>query len=174
MQEYPETHGRNKRKRSLKQSLLLKLVNLYPPFLGAGIRVRRTDPRTFEVRMKLHWWSRNYVGTHFGGSLYTMCDPFYMLLLMEALGRDYIVWDKRAEIRFLKPGRGTVRARFHIPEERVEEIRRQADAGSEVSGSKVEPTFTVEVVDQDGEAVARIEKRLYVRRKERRKDAGPE
>ena len=159
-----------------KQKLRLKLINLYPPFLGAGIRVRRTDPGTFEVRMKLRWWNQNYVGTHFGGSLYTLCDPFYMLLLMEALGRDYIVWDKKAEIRFLKPGRGTVRARFHIPEERVEEIRSQvADQG------KVQPRFTVDVVDQEGEAVARVEKLLYVRRKDRerkdqqvrRKEQGP-
>lgn len=121
--------------------------------------------------MKLHWWNRNYVGTHFGGSLYTMCDPFYMLLLMEALGRDYIVWDKRASIRFLKPGRGTVRARFHIPEERVEEIRREADAVDRESPAKVEPTFTVDVVDEDGEAVARVEKLLYVRKKDARAEA---
>ena len=146
--------------RNWKQSLRLKLVNLYPPFLGAGVRVRRPDPRTFEVSMKLRWWNQNYVGSHFGGSLYTMCDPFFMLLLIEALGRDYLVWDKAAEIRFLRPGRGTVRARFHIPEERVEEIRRQADAQE-----KVEPTFAVEITDQEGKAVARMEKLLYVRRK---------
>ena len=161
-------HRRPVGKRSWRQRLILRLVNFFPPFLGAGIRVKRTDPRTFEVRMKLHWWNQNYVGTHFGGSLYTMCDPFYMLLLMEALGRGYIVWDKRASIRFLKPGRGTVRARFHIPEERVEEIRREVDAGGGDSRNKVEPTFTVDVVDEDGEAVARVEKLLYVRRKEGR------
>lgn len=155
--------SRKRARRSWWQRLQLRLVNLFPPFLGAGIRVRRTDPRTFEVRMKLHWWNKNYVGTHFGGSLYTMCDPFFMLLLMEGLGRGYIVWDKRAAIRFLKPGRGTVRARFRIPEERVEEIRRRADAGE-----KVEPTFTVEVMDEEGEPVARVEKLLYVRRKDRR------
>lgn len=148
--------------RNWKRKLRLKLINLYPPFLGAGIRVRRTEPGTFEVQMKLRWWNQNYVGTHFGGSLYTLCDPFYMLLLIEALGRDYIVWDKKAEIRFLKPGRGTVQARFHIPEERVEEIRSQvAERG------KVQPRFTVDVVDEEGEAVARVEKLLYVRRKDR-------
>jgi acyl-coenzyme A thioesterase PaaI-like protein len=163
----PSEGRHRKRRRSWKQRLQLRLVNLYPPFLGSAIRVRRTDPRTFEVRMKLHWWSSNYVGTHFGGSLYTMCDPFYMLLLIEALGPGYIVWDKRAEIRFLRPGRGTVRARFHIPEERVEEIRRRAD-----SQERVEPTFTVEVVDGDGQAVARVEKLLHVRRKDARRQHG--
>lgn len=148
-------------KRSWKQTLRRKLVNLYPPFLGAGVRVRQPDPRTYEVSMKLRWWNQNYVGTHFGGSLYTMCDPFYMLLLIDALGRDYVVWDKAAEIRFLRPGRSTMKARFHISEERVEEIRRQAE-----EQEKVEPIFTVEVLDEEGKAVARVEKLLYVRRKE--------
>lgn len=141
------------------------LLNLYPPYLGAGVRVRiAPDFRTFDVRMKLRWWNRNYVGTHFGGSLYTMCDPFFMLILMEHLGRDYVVWDKAASIRFRRPGRGTVRAIFHIPEERIAEIRAAADRDG-----KLEPVFQVEVVDERGDVVAEVEKLLYVRRK----DAAP-
>lgn len=152
--------------RSWKQRLRLLLINVYPPFLGAGVRTRRPDFHTFEVTLKLRWWNRNYVGTHFGGALYTMCDPFYMLLLKECLGRDYVVWDKAAEIRFLRPGTGTVRARFHISEERVEEIRAQAD-----SQPKVEPTFAVDVLNDEDKAVARVEKLLYVRKKEMRDPA---
>lgn len=142
----------------------LKLLNVYPPFLGAGIRVTRLDPEAgvCEVRLKERWWNRNLVGTHFGGSLYAMCDPFFMLLLLHALGSGYIVWDKAASIRFLRPGRGVVRARFEMPAERVEEIRRLAD-----SQPTVEPTFITEVVDAEGQVVARVEKLLYVRRKER-------
>ncbi|HYO14699.1 MAG TPA: DUF4442 domain-containing protein [Thermoanaerobaculia bacterium] len=146
----------------LSRRWLLRMLNLYPPYLGAGVRVRTSpDLRTFEVRMKLRWWNRNYVGTHFGGSLYTMCDPFFMLILVDALGSGYIVWDKAATIRFRRPGRGTVRATFHIPPERIEEIRAAA-----VATAKVEPVFTVEVVDDQGEVVAEVEKLLYVRRKE--------
>ena len=78
--------------------------------------------------MKLRWWNRNYVGTQFGGSLYSMCDPFFMLILVEALGPRYVVWDKAATIRFRRPGRGTVHATFHIPQERIDEIRAAADA----------------------------------------------
>lgn len=138
---------------------LIRLLNLYPPYLGAGVRVRVTpDFRTFDVRMKLRWWNRNYVGTQFGGSLYTMCDPFYMLILLDALGRGYVVWDKAATIRFRRPGTGTVRATFHIPEERIGEIREAADRGE-----KVEPVFTVEVRDGQGEVIAEVEKLLYVR-----------
>ncbi len=144
---------------------LIRLLNIYPPYVGAGVRVRSSpDLRTFDVRMKLRWWNRNYVGTHFGGSLYSLCDPFFMLLLIEQLGRNYIVWDKAATIRFRRPGKGTVHATFHIPPEKVEEIRAAADRGG-----KVEPLFTVEVKDDRGNLVAEVEKLLYVRRK----DANP-
>lgn len=142
---------------------LFRLLNLYPPYMGAGVRVKTSpDLRTFEVRMRLRWWNRNFVGTHFGGSLYTMCDPFFMLILIGALGRGYVVWDKSATIRFRRPGRGTVAATFHIPQEKVDEIRAAADAEG-----KVEPVFRAEVVDEAGEVVAEVEKLLYVRRQEK-------
>jgi acyl-coenzyme A thioesterase PaaI-like protein len=145
----------------LLHALKLRAINLYPPFLGAGIRVRRTgDGRGFDVRMGLRRYNRNYVGTHFGGSLYAMCDPFFMLILIPALGPEYVVWDKAAAIRFLRPGRGTVRARFHVPEERIAAIRREADANG-----KAEPEFTVQVLGDGGEVVAEVDKTLYVRRR---------
>jgi len=137
-----------------------RFINLYPPLLGAGIRVRHMAEDTIRVEMKQTTLNSNIVDTHFGGSLYAMCDPWYMLILMRRLGEDYIVWDKSASIRFLRPGRGTVTATFHIPQDRVDEIRAAAD-----SEGKVEPVFTVDVLDAKGEAVARVEKTLYVRRK---------
>ncbi len=142
---------------------LVRLLRLYPPYLGAGIQARTAkDLRTYEVRMKLRFYNRNYVGTHFGGSLYSMCDPFFMLILIEALGPGYQVWDKAASIRFRRPGRSTVTARFHIPDEEIEAIRRQAD-----TEGKAEPRFTVGVKDQAGEVVAEVEKVLSVKRRER-------
>ena len=140
----------------------LALVNLYPPYLGAGVRVTRVaeDFHAIDVRMRLHRWNRNYVGTHFGGSLFSMVDPFHMLMLMELLGRDYVVWDKAATIRFRRPGRGTVHAHLEIRQEEVAAIRAAADAGE-----KVEPTFSVAVVDGGGGVVAEIEKLLSVRRR---------
>lgn len=109
---------------------LLRLLRLYPPFLGAGIRIARMseDLREIDVEMKLHWWNANYVGTHYGGSLYSMADPFYMLMLIENLGRDYIVWDKAASIRFRKPGKGTMRAEFRLTQEQIDALRAQVDA----------------------------------------------
>ena len=141
---------------------LLRRLNLYPPFLGAGIRVRRIseDFRTIDVEMPLRFWNRNYVGTHFGGSLYSMCDPFFMVMLMENLGPDYIVWDKAATIRFKKPGKGVMKATFNLPSEKVAEIRSQAD-----SQGKVEPQFQVVVTDVKGNVVAEVDKLLYVKKK---------
>jgi acyl-coenzyme A thioesterase PaaI-like protein len=143
---------------------LLKYMRFYPPFLGAGIRIAHmsADLREVAVEMKAHWWNANYVGTHYGGSLYSMTDPFYMLMLIENLGRDYIVWDKAATIRFRKPGKGRVRAEFRLTEEQIDALRAQADAQG-----KIEPTFTVEVRDEAGEVVAEVEKLLYIRRKQR-------
>ena len=143
----------------------LRLLNFYPPFLGAGVRVRPLEDG-FEARMKLRWWNRNYVGTHFGGSLFTMCDPFFMLILARALGSDYVVWDKTATIRFRRPGRGTVRARFTIDSDRVAEIRAEADRLG-----KTEPHFEADVTGPEGEIVAQIEKLLHVSRRDRQPTA---
>jgi acyl-coenzyme A thioesterase PaaI-like protein len=139
-----------------------RTINFYPPFVGAGIKVRRisADWREVDVEMKLHWWNKNYVGTHFGGSLYVMADPWYMVMLMNILGREYIVWDKAATIRFRRPGKGTVRAEFRLSEAQIEDVRAKVEAQK-----KYEPTFTVEVKDEAGEVVAEVEKLLYVRRK---------
>lgn len=150
--------------------ILSRLFSLYPPFLGAGIRVRRLPEgqQGFAVRMRLTFWNRNLVGTQFGGSLYSMCDPFFMIILIEALGPGYVVWDKAATIRFRRPGRGTVSAMFSIAAPRIEEIRAQAD-----QGQRVEPAFSVEVRDQEGEVVAEVEKLLYVRKEQiKRRNAG--
>jgi acyl-coenzyme A thioesterase PaaI-like protein len=145
---------------NFRQRWMERLINLYPPLVGAGIRSSTIDERTVEVEMKLTLFNVNLVGVHFGGSLYAMCDPWFMLILMRLLGKDYIVWDKAASIQFKKPGRGRVKARFHIPPERVEEIRRDVD----VQG-KIEPVFFVDVVGEEGEVIASVEKLLYVRRK---------
>lgn len=108
----------------------------------------------------MRFWNRNYVGVHFGGSLYSMTDPFLMLMLMEQLGKGYVVWDKSAAIKFKRPGKGTVRARFELTVDRVAEIKAQADVQP-----TVEPVFVISVLDAEGTLVAEVEKRLHVRKK---------
>jgi hypothetical protein len=138
-------------------------VNLWPPFLGMGSRVRRIAPdmKSIDVEMKLRWWNANYVGTHFGGSLFAMTDPFYMLMLMANLGRDYIVWDKAASIRYRKPGKGTVRAEFRLTDAELDDIREKLN-----TLPKWEPVFKVEVKDAQGTVIAEVEKVLHVKKKE--------
>ncbi len=137
------------------------VLRFYPPYLGAGVWVRRInrDLSRIEVVMPLRFYNRNYVGTHFGGSLYSMCDPFLMLMLIERLGRGYVVWDKAATIRFRRPGRGRVRAVFEVDDERLAAIRRRAD-----EDGRTDEVFTVAVNGADGEVVAEVEKTIYVRR----------
>ncbi|KAF1007370.1 MAG: hypothetical protein GAK32_02305 [Pseudomonas fluorescens] len=151
-----------------KARLLRWFLSLCPPYLGAGVRVQylSDDLRHAKVRMGLGWYNRNYVGTQFGGSLYSMVDPFYMLLLMENLGRDYIVWDKAASIDFISPGKGPVYAEFMIDEALLDEVRRQT-----AGGEKYLPRLKVEIHDGSGTLVARVDKTLYVRRKPPAKQA---
>lgn len=138
------------------------LLNFYPPYIGAGIRVRRIshDFRELDVSMGLHWFNRNYVGTHYGGSLYSMTDPFFMLMVMKNLGPDYIVWDKAAAITFKRPGTGTVTAAFRLLQSQLDEA-----VASTQNGDKYCPVLAVDVVDRADQVVARVEKELYIRRK---------
>lgn len=138
------------------------LLNLYPPYLGTGIVVRSiaSDFRAITVQMKLRWYNRNYVNTHFGGSLYAMTDPFYMLMLLRILGSDYIVWDKSAHIEFVKPGRGTLTAQFTLDNQQIEAILRHT-----AGGDKYFPEFITDITNEAGQSVARVTQVLYVRKK---------
>ena len=147
----------------MKPKMLKFGINLWPPFLGAGIRVKHIAPdyREIVVSLKLRWYNRNYVGTHFGGSLAAMTDPFYMLMLIHILGKEYIVWDKTSTIDFIAPGRGTVTARFTLDDDQIAEIERET-----ANGDPYYPEFSVDIVNESGEAIAKVTKRLYVRKKQ--------
>ena len=149
--------------------VLQKGMRWWPPFLGAGIRVRSfaEDFRDAVVELKYGRFNRNYVGTHFGGSLYAMTDPFFMIMLMHNLGSDYLLWDKSGSIEYVAPGRGTVRAHFQLTDERIAAIKAQAEGGD-----KVLPEFQVEVRHADDDSlVAVVRKTLYVRLKPRSRPA---
>lgn len=137
-------------------------MNWYAPYIGAGIKVTHlaNDFSSATVEMGLTWYNRNYVGVQFGGSLCAMIDPFYMLLIMNQLGNDYVVWDKEASIEFVKPGTGRVRAHFEVPSSLIIDIQQRTQ-----TGDKYLPQLTVKVVDELGEVVAIGRKTLYIRRK---------
>ena len=138
------------------------LLNIWPPFLFTGIRVVEIsdDFRKAQVRLKLSVFNKNAVGVHFGGSLYAMTDPFCMLMVMSRLGNDYIVWDKSADIDYIKPGKGTVTADFLITDALIADILAHT-----AQGEKYLPEIPVYVKDSEGEVVAKLNRKLYIRRK---------
>jgi acyl-coenzyme A thioesterase PaaI-like protein len=146
----------------MKPALFRRLMNLWPPFFFNSIAVTRIsgDWSVVTVRLRLRPWNRNYVGTHFGGNLFAMTDPFWMLIVLHRLGSDYVVWDKAATIEFVGPGRGDVYAKFEIDDETIDGLRREAAAGE-----KVLRWFEVDVVDAQGELIAKARKQVYIRRK---------
>lgn len=138
------------------------LLNHYAPFKGAGIVIDQFDLKNHHIRitMPINSKNRNVVGTHFGGSLYAMVDPFYMLILLHHLGPKYIVWDKAASINFLAPGRSTVYADVRLDAAEIDEIKRLAQ-----DYAPIYRNYTVNIFDQSGLRIAEVHKTLYIRRK---------
>jgi acyl-coenzyme A thioesterase PaaI-like protein len=155
----------------MRASWFRHLLNLYPPFLGAGIHVRHiaADWRRIDVEMPLRWYNRNVVGTHFGGSLFALSDPFFMLMAIHNLGRDYVVWDRAAEIEFVAPGRSRVSVQFALTESELAEMRAQTQ-----EGQKYLCWLPAEIRGADGELVAKVRRQLYVRRKRAGDERGDE
>lgn len=146
----------------MRTRLLRLRYNLFPAYRGTGGRVAyiAADFREVRVRIRLSWRTRNLVGSIFGGSIYGAVDPIYTTMLMKLLGRDYVVWDKAASIRFKRPGRTTLHARFAITDEELDAIRR----GLEAAG-KVDRHYQVEITDREGVVHAIIDKTVHVRRR---------
>lgn len=136
--------------------------NLFPAYRGTGARVTyvASDFREVRVKLPLSWRTRNYVGTIFGGSLYSAVDPIYMLMLIKILGPGYVVWDKAATIHFKKPGRETLYARLVLEEEEIQTIKRELE-----KAPSTDRVYRVDLMDAKGTVHATVEKTIYVRRK---------
>lgn len=145
---------------------ILPLMNLWPPFLFAGIKIVKIskDYRLFIVQLKLRFWNSNDVGTQYGGSMFSMSDPFYMMMLMKNLGPSYVVWDKSATIRYLKPGRSDLTTVFQITEEDLNNIRTTLQ-----TQDKMEWNRKIEIKDADGVIVAEVDKVLSIKNKKEQK-----
>ena len=141
--------------------------NFFPAYRRTGGRITyiAADYREMRVKLPLNWTTRNYVGTIFGGSMYAAVDPIYMLMLIRLLGSDYVVWDKAAGIRFKRPGRSTLYARFTIDDEELSAIR-----GALATAPSVDRVYQVELTDESGVLHATVEKTIYIARKEGRSE----
>lgn len=138
------------------------ILNHYSPYKGAGIEVEKIDLKNYHIRIKmpLTYKNQNIVGVHFGGSLYSMVDPFYMLILMHHLGPKYVVWDKAATINFLSPGRSTVYADIRLDFAEIEKIKEATE-----NYQPVYRNYTLNIFDDSGLRIAEVQKTLYIRRK---------
>lgn len=140
----------------------LKLIfNLWPPFRGAGIKVVKiADDYSFiKVSLAFRWYNKNYMRTQYGGNLFSMTDPFYVIMLIQRLGPGYVVWDKQGEIDYKRPGKGRVYADFHLTEERLEQIINDIEANG-----KTYPVFETSIYDDSKQIIATVKRTLYVRK----------
>jgi acyl-coenzyme A thioesterase PaaI-like protein len=149
---------------SFRTRLLEKFVNFWPPFLFSGIKVIQMsrDNRYVKVMLKLRFWNANYIGTQYGGSIFSLTDPFYMLMLIKNLGPEYRVIDKAARINYLKLGKSDLFAEFTLTEEELEGIRQQVAKEEKIDWKRL-----VQVKDRNGEVVAEIERTIYIKKKTR-------
>lgn len=142
---------------------LRRLMNIWPPFVGAGISVTHIDEnfRQAQVRMKLSWYNRNYMGTQYGGSLYSMTDAFYAIMILRNLENQYYVWDKSANIEYIAPARGTVIANYNLDDEMIATIKKNTD-----KGQKFLYEIPAEIVEEpDNKLIAKVNKVIYIRKK---------
>ena len=158
-----ETLRRNAKKNimPLLTPYLLKMrINTYAPYIGAGIKIEHInlDQGLCVVSMGLNSLNKNIVGTQFGGSLYSMVDPFYMLMLMHQLGSSYVVWDKSSHIEFVAPGNSKVTARMKIPSNEIKTIQNLAKDGEPVFRE-----YMVDIVDEQQKVIATVTKTIYIR-----------
>jgi len=146
---------------SIKTRLMRWGFNFFPAYRRTGARFTyiADDLHEIRIRLPLNWKTRNYVGTIFGGSMYSAVDPVYMVMLIKLLGPDYIVWDKAATIHFRKPGRTTLYARFTLDQRELEVIREQLQ-----HEPKIERIFRADLTDRQGTVHATVDKTLHIRR----------
>ena len=147
------------RRESVKSWFFRTGLNWYPMYFGTGGKILfwSSDWREVHIRLRRNIWTYNYVGTIFGGSMFSATDPFYMVMLLRILGSQYVVWDKAANIRFRKPGRSTLYARFDITDEQLAIIREAVTAHGQT-----EHTFRIQWLDKNGVVHAELERLCYV------------
>jgi acyl-coenzyme A thioesterase PaaI-like protein len=135
------------------------IMNWYPMYFGTGGKILfiSDDFRELHLRIRLNLWTYNYVGTIFGGSMFSATDPFYMLMLLRNFGKSYVVWDKSASIKFVRPAKKTLYAKYLVSDELLESIRQEVMEKGECTR-----IMTIELKDENEIVYAVIERNVYV------------
>ncbi|AMA50690.1 DUF4442 domain-containing protein [Flavobacterium covae] len=149
----------------IKPSIFLKYgFNLSPMYRRSTARVMYISENLKNIYIKIphNYKNKNYVGSIFGGSLFSAVDPIPMTQLMYLLKEDYIVWDKAALIRFKKPARENVYATFHFSDEEINEIIEKVRINKEI-----EHTKTTYITNKTGDITfCEVTKTIYIAEKE--------
>ncbi|MCX8514782.1 MAG: DUF4442 domain-containing protein [Burkholderiales bacterium] len=150
--------GKNQRQ-YIKVFFFRIIMNLFPAYRRTGGRVTfiSNDWCHVRIKLKLNWQTKNYVGSIFGGSIYGSIDPIYMLQLIKILGPNYVVWDKEAAIKFIKPVRTTIYADFLLDQEIINKVKNEVQ-----SKSKSIISLPVNFYDANNILYATISKTLYI------------
>jgi len=148
---------------SLKSRLTRILFNYFPMFWSTGAKITylAADFKEIHIKLPLSWRTRNYVGTIFGGSMFSATDVLYFLLVVKNIGEDYIVWDKASSIRFKKPGKGTLYTKAVISDEEIEIIKTEL-----LNVDKIDRVYYLDLIDEAGDICASIEKTIHIQNKQ--------
>ena len=120
------------------------------------------DLLTAKVKIPLSIKNRSYVGSIFGGSLFSATDPVFMIQLIHILGDAYVVWDKEATIRFRRPAKTDAYVVFSFSESEIETIKKRVAEEREIDLVK-----EIEITDTSGDIVyAQVVKTIYIADKE--------
>lgn len=154
---------------SIQMRIKRWMYNFYPVYRRTGARIIYIDDSWKKIRISipLRIWTRNYYGTISGISMFGGVDPIYMVMLIKLLGPDYVVWDKEAAIRFIKPGRNKLVAEFKINDDELNHIRQTLEAGPSVT-----QTYHVDLVDAQGTVCATVDKVIHIKKRNTQKDEG--
>lgn len=147
--------------RFIGKHLLFKYgFNLSPMYRRTTARIQHVseDLRLIKIKLPISYKNRNYVNTIFGGSLFSAVDPIPMVQLINLLGKDYVVWDKSAEVFFKRPAGQDVYAEFTWTEAELAEIYQQVAEKKELTIVKV-----TRLTDQEKAKVfCEVQKTIYV------------
>ena len=141
-------------------SILKKILfNIFPAYRRTGARICfiSDDLKEVHIKLGLKWTTRNYVGSVFGGSVYGALDPIFMVQLINILGNKYVVWDKSATIKFIRPIKQVVFARFLISDNLLSEIKKEIELNNEM-----EIELSAQFSDANEITYAKVIKKLYI------------
>lgn len=147
---------------TISSKTLSWILTLWPPFWFTGISFKyiRDDFRHVQVVLRLRFYNRNVVGVHYGGNLFSMTDPCYMMMLMRNLGRDYNIIDQGASIEYIAPGLSTVYADFTIDQNTIDNIIDKTK-----NGEKLLQELDVNIIDEHKNIIAKVTRVIYIRKK---------